>query len=154
MSETASAAEAVDVVHRHRLRDELRLEVPALREEGTDRTVDHARRQRRLLTGAGLATEERAGDLARGVVALLDVDGQGEEIDVAEVSLRRGGEDHGVPGADHDGTARLLCELAGLERDLVATHIRRDPADFEPTHLSFSLHAATVAATQFRTLVL
>ena len=48
----------VDVVDRERLRDQLGLEVPALREQRPDRPVDHPRRQRRLLTGARLAAEE------------------------------------------------------------------------------------------------
>ena len=39
----------VDLVHRHRDRDQLGLVVPALGEERADRPVDHARGQRRLL---------------------------------------------------------------------------------------------------------
>ena len=76
----------VDVVHRHRLADQLGLVVPALREQGPDRAVDHPRGQRRLLAGAALASEERAGDLARGVLPLLDVHGQGQEVHVAQVA--------------------------------------------------------------------
>ena len=74
------------VVDRHRDRDQLGLVVPALGEERTDRTVDHAGGQGGLLAGPGLATEERAGDLAHGVVALFDVDGQGQEVDVAQTA--------------------------------------------------------------------
>ena len=76
------------VVDAQRDRHELGLEVPALGEERADRPVDHAGGQRALLAGAALALEERAGDLARGVHALLDVDGQREEVDVAEVADR------------------------------------------------------------------
>ena len=124
----------VDVVDRHRGRDELRLEVPALGEERADGTVDHARRQRRLLAGACLTAEERARDLARGVVTLLDIHRQRQEVDVTKISLGRGAEDHGVPGAHNDGSARLLGELAGLERNLVVADFDRDTAYFEPTH--------------------
>ncbi len=94
MSETISAARGavhredvvgVHVVDRQRDRHQLRLEAPALGEQRADRAVDHARGQRALLAGAALALEERAGDLARGVHALLDVDGQGEEVDVARL---------------------------------------------------------------------
>ena len=80
----------MDVVDRHRLADELRLVVPALREQRPDRAVDHPRGQGRLLPGARLAAEERAGDLARGVVLLLDVDRQRQEVDVAQVAGGRG----------------------------------------------------------------
>ena len=108
----------VDVVDRERDRDELRLVAPALGEERADRAVDHARGQRALLARAALALEERAGDLARGVHALLDVDRQREEVDVAEVAGRGGAEDHRVALADDDGAGGLLGHLAGLERDL------------------------------------
>ena len=47
-----------------------------------------------LLAGAALALEERAGDLARGVHALLDVHRQREEVDVAQVAGGRGAEHH------------------------------------------------------------
>ena len=73
----------VDVVDRQRDRHELRLAPPALGEERTQRAVDHACGERALLTRAALAAEERAGDLARGVHSLLDVDGEREEVDVA-----------------------------------------------------------------------
>ena len=94
MSEIISAAEApfmasmsygLHVVDRHRQRDQLGLVAPALGEQRADRTVDQARGERRLLAGATLALEERAGDLPGGVHALLDVDGEGQEVDVAEI---------------------------------------------------------------------
>ena len=108
----------VHVVDRHRDRDQLGLAPPALGEERAQRAVDHARGERALLAGASLAPEEAAGDLARGVHALLDVDGQGEEVDVAQVSCGRRAEDHRVPCLHDHGAARLLGELAGLEADL------------------------------------
>ena len=80
----------VDVIHRQRHRDQLRLVVPALGEERADRPVDHARGQRRFLAGFALAAEERAGDLARGVRALLDVDGEGKEVHIAQAAEGRG----------------------------------------------------------------
>ena len=48
----------MDAVHGHRLRDELRLLVPALGEERPQWAIDHPRGQRRLLTGARFAAEE------------------------------------------------------------------------------------------------
>ena len=118
----------VDVVDRHRDRHELRLAPPALGEERADRAVDHPRGQRALLAGTALALEEAAGDLARGVHALLDVDGQGEEVDVPEVSCGGRGEDHRVPRLDDHGAAGLLGQLAGLERNLVPPDLYGDPA--------------------------
>ena len=64
------------VVDRHRDRHELRLAVPALREERPQWPVDHARGERGLLARPALAAEEAAGDLARGVHPLLHVDRQ------------------------------------------------------------------------------
>jgi hypothetical protein len=105
------------VVDAQRDRHELRLVVPALGEERADRTIDHARGQRALLARATLALEERAGDLARGVHALLDVHRQREEVDVAQIADGRGAEDHRVALADDDRAGGLLGHLAGLERD-------------------------------------
>ena len=87
------------VVDRHRDRDELRLALPALREERAQRAVDHARGEGGLLAGAALAAEEAAGDLARGVHALLHVHGQREEVDVARVACGGGAEHHRLPCA-------------------------------------------------------
>ena len=85
------------VVDAHRRRDDLRLAVPALREQRPDRPVDHARGEDALLGGAALALEEAAGDLPGGVHALLDVHGQGQEVHVAHVAGGRGAEHHVSP---------------------------------------------------------
>ena len=144
--DTASAALArvhgehvvgVLVVDRHGDRHQLGLAVPALGEERAERTVDHARGERGLLSGPALATEERAGDLARGVHALLDVDGEREEIHVALVAGCCGAEHHGVAGLDDDGSAGLLGELAGLESDLGTADLDRDAGCFRLHVLPF-----------------
>ena len=69
--------------------------------DGPQRTVDEAGGQRRLLGGASLTTEERAGDLADGVHPLFDVDGEREEVDSLAHGLVGGcGDQHlGVPQA-------------------------------------------------------
>src|SRR5882762_7297861 len=108
-------------VDRHRHRDQLRLVVPALGEERTDRPIDHARGERRFLARFALATEERAGDFARGVHALLDIDGEGKEVHVA------------------NGAARLLCEFPGFEGDRAVADIRRDAGHVKPAHSYFYL---------------
>jgi hypothetical protein len=109
--------------------------VPALGEERADRTVDHPSGKGRLLARFALATEERAGDFARGVHPLLDVDGQGKEVHVAQVADGCGAENHRVPAADNDGTARLLREFSGLEGDLAIADIRRDAGYVKHAHL-------------------
>ena len=145
----------VDVVDRHRDRDQLGLVVPALGEERADRPVDHARGQRRLLAGFALATEERAGDLARGVHPLLDVDGEGKEVHVAQVADGCGAEDHRVAGLNHDRATRLLREFARLEGNLAVADIHRDAAYVKHAHLVVLPPAARLAAIcYFRTLVL
>ena len=105
------------VVDAHRRRDDLGLAVPALREQRPDRPVDHARGEDALLGGAALALEEAAGDLAGGVHALLDVHGEGQEVDVADVAGGRGAQHHRLARAYDHGAARLLGVLAGLEAD-------------------------------------
>ena len=95
------------VVDRDRLGDDLGLVVVALREEGPDRTVDHAGGQGRLLARPRLAAEERAGDLAGRVVLLLNVDGEWKEVHVADVADGRGAEHHRV--AARTTTAPPAC---------------------------------------------
>jgi hypothetical protein len=52
----------------------------AVGERRAQRPVDEAAGQDRLVGGLGLTPEERAGNLARGVLALFDVDRQREEV--------------------------------------------------------------------------
>ena len=140
----------VDVVDRQRRGDELGLVVPALGEQRADRAVDHARGQRRLLARSALATEERAGDLARGVHPLLDVDGQGKEVHVAQVAHGRGAEDHRVAGLDDHRATRLLGEFARLEGNLAVADIHRDAAYVKHAHLVVLPPAARLAAICFQ----
>src|SRR5262245_36506862 len=131
----------VDVIDRHRLADELGLPMPSLREQRPDRPVDHARGKGCLLPRPRLAAEEGAGDLAGGVVALLDVDREGQEVHVALVAGGGGTENHGVAGAHDHGSARLSGELAGLEGDLGVSYLHRDAANVEHAHLSCSFRS-------------
>src|SRR4051812_35005619 len=127
------AVDREDVVRRDHVRaehgaDDLHLVAEALRPQRPDRAVDHAGGERRALGGAALALEEAAGDLARGVRALLDVDGQREEVRAFarfRPALRRR-EHHRVAGADDDGAVGLLGELARLEGDLTFANGHRD----------------------------
>ena len=105
----------VDMVNRHRQRDQLCLVPPALREQRPDRSVDQARRERRLLPGATLALEERAGNLPGSVHALLNINGEGQKVHVAEVPRGGGTKDHRVARADDHCAGGLFGQLAGLE---------------------------------------
>ncbi len=98
-------------------RDDLRLVVEALREEGPHGTVDQARGQDLLLGRPALALEPAAGDPAGGVGVLAVVDGQREEVGVLLGLLGEdgGGEHDGVAEADDGGAVGLLGELADLD---------------------------------------
>src|SRR5690242_19328330 len=120
--------------------------MPAVGEERPQRPVDHPRRQRRLLPGATLPAEEGPGDLACRVVTLLDVDGQWQEVDVAQVADGRGREHHRVPRAHDDGAARLTGEFAGLKGDLLAAYLPRDAAHVKHSHVCLFPSAARMTA--------
>ena len=149
--------DAEDVVRGHQVGredrgDALRLVAIALRPERPDGAVGHARGQDGALRRAPLPLEEPAGDLAGGVHALFDVDGQREEVRAFArlgPALRRA-EDDGVAAADDDCAVRLLGELARLERDLLAAdfdgHGNRHPGgvlSFDNAHILLFLHCAS-----------
>ena len=112
------AVDAEDVVRGDHVRredgaDHLHLVLVALRPERPDRAVDHPRRQDRPLGGAPLALEEAAGDLARGVHPLFDVDGEREEVRALaglHPALGRR-QHHRVAGAHDHGAVGLLGQL-------------------------------------------
>ena len=69
------------------------------------------------VAGLALPAEERAGDLPGGVHALLDVDGEGEEVRPLPHRTRGGGRDqhHRVAHADGHGAVGEAGQLAGFE---------------------------------------
>ena len=108
--------------------DHLHLVLEALRPERPNRAVGHARREDGALRGTSFTLEEAAGDLAGRVHALLDVDGEREEVrSLACLGSSLGCREHDrLAGADDDGAVGLLRELAGLEDDLLIAHGHRD----------------------------
>ena len=87
------------------------------REGRTQWPVDQATGQDRLFTGAGLTAEERTGDLARGVHAFLDVDGEREEIRSGTGLAGSGGcyQHPRLAQTDHYGSVGEAGVLTGLE---------------------------------------
>ena len=107
-------------VQRHHRDDDLDLVAQAVDERRAQRPVDQPAGEDRVGARAALAAEERAGDPARGVHALLDVDRQREEVEVLLGVLRRRGgrQQHGlVVEVGDDGAGGLAGQPPGLEPD-------------------------------------
>ena len=120
----AEDVRVVLVVRREDGDDELDVVLVALGEERPDGAVGEARRERRGLGRAALALDEAAGDLARGVHPLLEVDRQREEVEAgAGLGAVRGPEDHRVAVAEGDGAAGEAGELAGLQDQLTTAEL-------------------------------
>ena len=101
---------------RQRRDDDLGLVAPAIGEQRPDRAVDQPGNQRFLLGRTAFALEVAAGDAAGGVVFLLVVDGQRQEVDAFARLL---GGDHGrqhggVAIGGENGAVGLAGNLAGL----------------------------------------
>ncbi|MDQ1177379.1 hypothetical protein QE416_002115 [Microbacterium sp. SORGH_AS 421] len=100
--------------------DDLDLVAEAVDERRAQRPVDEAAHEDGLGRGATLAAEERAGDLAGGVRALFDVDGQREEVEsFTRVLAGAGGrQEHRLfVEVGGDSALSLLSEASGLEPD-------------------------------------
>ena len=107
-------------VQRHDGDDDLDLVAQAGLEGRAQRTVDQPTGEDGVLGRAAFATEERSGDAPGGVHPLLDVDRQGEEVELLLRVLAGGGgaQQHGVLVEERrDGTGGLLGEPSGLEAD-------------------------------------
>ncbi len=114
----------VDLVGDQGHRDDLDLVAEAVGEGRAQRAVDHAGRERGLLGGTGLTLEVAAGDAADRVHLLDEVDRQGEEVVVlALLGDDDGHVDGGVAALDEALTRRLLGELTGLERVVLAVEV-------------------------------
>ena len=121
----ADDVDGVHLVGDERGRHDLDLVAEAVGEARADGAVDHARGERGLLTGTALALEVAAGDAARRVHLLVEVDGQGEEVVVLPLLGHDDGhEGGGVALLDERGAGRLLGELAGLQRVGLAVQLK------------------------------
>ena len=89
------------------------------------------------------------GILPAAYIALLDVDGEGKEVHVAQAADGCGAEDHRVAGLDDDRATRLLREFARLEGNLAVADIHRDAAYVKHAHLVVLPPAARLAAIRF-----
>ena len=126
-------AVVLDVGRDHE-RDDLRFEVPAGREERTNRPVDAAAGEDFLLGRLAFALEEAARNAARGVGIFAIVDGEREEVDslARGVGMTRRDEHHGVALADDDRSVGLLGQFACLDgqgplADLNLTLVHNEP---------------------------
>src|SRR5665648_1157841 len=107
-------------VQRHDGDDDLDLVAQTLDEQGTQRAVDQPAGQDPFGGRPTLAAEERTRDLADGVLPLLDVHREGEEVELVLGGLAgRGGRQQGrvLVEVGDDGAAGLAGQAAGLESD-------------------------------------
>ena len=104
-------------VHRQHGDDHLHLVVQPLGEQRADAAVSEAGGQDGLGSGASLAPEEAAGDLADGVEPLFELHGQGQKVDplASLVGHHGGGQQNGIPAGDGHGAVGLLGQSAGFQ---------------------------------------
>ena len=106
--------------------DDLHLVAEALGEARAQRAVGEATGEDGGLARPTLTTEDAAGDLARGVHALLDVDRQREEVDaLTGLAGDDGAQDGGVAHPHEHRAVGLGSELAGLQGHLESGRIDR-----------------------------
>jgi hypothetical protein len=127
-------------MQRHDRLDDLDLVAQPVHERRAQRPVDQPAGEDRVLGRAALTAEERAGDPARRVHFLLDINGEREEVVAFPRALARGGgrQHHGLVIEIGDGGAvRQLGEPAGLEPELVHAEfavVNRDLGGVDTLH--------------------
>ena len=134
MSEIASAAPAPTMasvlgiafrIGRKHHGDDLRLVHEAFREQRPDRPVDQTAGEDLLLRRTPFALDEAAGKLARGISIFTIIDGEREERG-ARFGLFIGAsahQNHGIPGADHDGAIGLFRDFACLQGNFLTIQV-------------------------------
>ena len=105
------------MIHGHDGEGQSHVVAQILGEQGTDGTVDDAGGQNGLLGGLTLALQVTAGDLTGSVHSLVEVHGQGQEVDAVAGLLGSGGaaENGGVAVAAEAGAVGQAGELTGLD---------------------------------------
>ena len=105
------------VIHGHDGEGQSHVVAQILGEQGTDGTVDDAGGQNGLLGGLTLALQITAGDLTGSVHSLVEVHGQGQEVDAVAGLLGSGGaaENGGVAVAAEAGAVGQAGKLTGLD---------------------------------------
>ena len=111
-------------VDREHIDDDLDLVTKARHKGRTQRTVDEAARENRVRRGTALSAEERTGNLAGSVRALLDIHGQREEVKAVARRLRgrRCGQQHRLAiEVRNGGAGGLLGKASGFKTDGTGT---------------------------------
>ena len=113
------------VVHAHHGAHHRNVVAHVLREQRADRAVDHAAGEDRLVRRAALTLEEGAGDFAHGVELLLEIDGEGEEVDaLARFGGSRNRHVHDrLAVADEAGAVGQAGHLAGFNHERPAGEV-------------------------------
>ena len=134
----------VFVICRDDHRDDLRLVLVPVREEGTDRAICQPTSQDLLLGGTSLPLEISSRDSPCRISILSVVDGQREEIDSRLRSARRdGGHQHDrLPLSHQDRSIRLLGDASCLDGQVA-------PAKIDPLFQKH-LWSPVCASTQLR----
>jgi hypothetical protein len=119
--------------------DDLHVVAEPLGEQGPDGPVHEAGGQDGLLPRPALPLEKAARDLPRGVQALLEVAGEGEEVNsLARLVRARGGhQHHGVAVPDGHRGVGLLGQLTGLDDPFLAPDLEAHAPDVGYTPLHF-----------------
>ena len=121
----ADDVDGVHLVGHKRGGNNLHLVAEAVREARTDRTVDHARSERRLLRRTALALEVTTRDAARSIQLLVEINRQREEVVVLTLLGNDDGHERGgVPLLHKDGARCLLGKLAALKHVGLAKELK------------------------------
>ena len=107
-------------VHRHGDCHHLHVVAHTLGKQGTQRTVDQAAGEDRLLRRPAFALDEATGDLTHGIQLFFKIHAQREKVDAIARLIRRGSghEQHRIAIADEGRAIRLLGILAEFQHEL------------------------------------
>ena len=147
-ADNAEDARIVLRIRRQDHGDDLRLGEITLREQGPHGPVDHPAGESFLLGHSAFALDVSAGDLAGRIRVFAVIAGQREKALIGFRARGGGGGDQNnrIAPADHHGTARLLGEFTGLDRQFATVEI---DFKFVYFHLFVCRLTTTVRRTSF-----